>query len=109
MSQVSHVKVTSLTFALSNGPGVVVDGGTNVTLSNLTVHDVGMMAINVTDNQDAQVHNCTIFATGGGGIVLNGKLPNSNHKWHVPLERMRVLVLIEAFSTFTVEIVCQSP
>eukprot|EP00730_Choanoeca_flexa_P007911 TRINITY_DN12411_c0_g2_i5.p1 TRINITY_DN12411_c0_g2~~TRINITY_DN12411_c0_g2_i5.p1 ORF type:complete len:697 (+),score=110.92 TRINITY_DN12411_c0_g2_i5:2-2092(+) len=72
LANVSFVTFDNIEFAAARGAGIAVSGGINNTFSNLKVHHVGMMGINVTNSPFTRIVNSSVYATGSGGINLHG-------------------------------------
>jgi hypothetical protein len=67
----TDVTLKDLTVAYARASGVVVSGGSGILLDNLTVHNIGGTAIDVTGS-DHTVRGCTISYTGMGALSVGG-------------------------------------
>ena len=63
--------------AYARGTAVVVSGGKQVTLQNLTLHATGGNAVEVSGEQH-EVAGCSIVHAGCGGVIANGEWSNGN-------------------------------
>lgn len=65
------VTLKDLTLAYARSAGVVVSGGSGVLLDNLTIHNIGGVAVDITGS-DHTVRDCSISYTGMGALSVDG-------------------------------------
>ncbi len=86
----SHkIKIKNITFSYSNGAGIIITGGSNNTIENCTIKNLGTVGISIGNiNASTKIYKnplyqgnagknngvsfCTIYNCGEGGIVLGG-------------------------------------
>eukprot|EP00912_Choanoflagellata_sp_UC4_P001331 UC4_evm1s818 len=71
-SNVSNVTFSGFEIRHSRGGGVVIVNSTNVTLTQCTVADHGMMGVNVTNGSNCGIKNSDVYNCGDGGVILYG-------------------------------------
>ena len=72
LDSASHVNVEGLTFELSRGDGVQIDGGTNNVVRDGLFHKLGGLGARVSGGVENGLEGNEIVHTGMGGLVLDG-------------------------------------
>lgn len=72
LQNVSHTQFIGLTFEISRGHGIEVNGGENVLIAGCTLRNLGNYGVVVNAGVRHRVVSSDVYHTGDGGIQING-------------------------------------